>query len=157
MRETNFTLPPRHLLEALRKPRRPQLHDHQVREIFRRWRLRGEPIEYADLNEVAAIVAPGDELDAAARRRIIAAVERAGIRICNYDSFREWLRKTGHVSLTEAIIRIGEEANWRWPPTKGAPSFVSRFMVNLSGHGVAKLYRRAERAKAARNDADPVD
>ena len=95
MRDANSNLPPRHLLEALRQPRRPQLHDQQVREIFRRWRLRGEPIEYADLKEVAAIVAPGDELDAAARRRIIAAVERAGIRIRNYDSLREWIKKTG--------------------------------------------------------------
>jgi hypothetical protein len=88
MRYANPTLPPRYLLQALRQPRRPQLHDQQVRDIFRRWKLRGEPIEYADLHEVAAIVAPGDELDAPARRRIIAAVERAGIRIHNYDSLR---------------------------------------------------------------------
>ena len=68
MRDANSNLPPRHLLEALRQPRRPQLHDQQVREIFRRWRLRGEPIEYADLNEVAAIVAPGDELGRRGKR-----------------------------------------------------------------------------------------
>jgi len=72
MRYANSNLPPRHLLEALRQPRRPQLHDEQVRDIFRRWKLRGEPIEYADLSEVAVIVAPRDQLDAAARRRIIA-------------------------------------------------------------------------------------
>jgi hypothetical protein len=65
--------------------------------------LRGEPIDYADLNEVAAIVAPGDELDAATRRRIIAAVERAGIRLSNYDALREWIKKSdNHVSLTGA-------------------------------------------------------
>ena len=116
MREMNFTLPPRHLLEALRRPRRPQLYDQQVKEIFRRWRLRGEPIEYADLNEVAAIVAPGDELDAAARRRIIAAVERVGIRICNYDSLRAWFRRGNHASLTGAAwLGIIEERMWCWP------------------------------------------
>ena len=117
MHYANSNLPPRHLLEALRQPRRPQLHDEQVRDIFRRWKLRGEPIEYADLNEVAAIVAPGDELDAEARRRIIAAVERAGIKIRNFDSFRAWIKKTGmHVSLTgQGWIELIEEANWRWP------------------------------------------
>jgi len=116
MRDANSSLPPRHLLEALRQPRRPQLHDAQVRAIFRRWRLCGEPIEYADLNEVAAIVAPGDELDAAARRRIIAAVERAGIRIRNYDALREWTRRGNHASLTGAAwLGIFEEMKWRWP------------------------------------------
>src|SRR5262245_53786168 len=117
MRYANSNLPPRHLLEALRQPRRPQLHDEQVRDIFRRWKLRGEPIEYADLNEVAAIVAPGDELDAAARRRIIAAIERAGIRIRNYDGLREWIKRTGcSVSLKgEVMIGLIEEGNWRWP------------------------------------------
>ena len=117
MRYANSNLPPRHLLEALRQPRRPQLHDEQVRDIFRRWKLRGEPIECADLNEVAAIVAPGDELDAAARRRIIAAVERAGIRISNYDGLKEWIKRTGcSVSLRgEAMIGLIEEGTLRWP------------------------------------------
>ena len=116
MRDANPHLPPRHLLEALRQPRRAQLHDQQVREIFQRWRLRSEPIEYADLNEVAAIVAPGDELDAAARRRIIAAVERAGIRIRNYNSLRAWFRRGNHASLTGAAwLGIYEERKWRWP------------------------------------------
>jgi len=117
MRYANANFPPRHLPEALRHPRRPQLHDAQVRDIFRRWKLRGETIEYADLNEVAAIVAPGDELDAAARARIIAAVEHAEIRICNCDALREWIKKTGgHVLLNgEAMIGLIEEGNWRWP------------------------------------------
>ena len=116
MRDTNSNIPSRHLLEALRQPRRPQLHDQQVRDIFRRWKLRGEPIEYADLNEVAAIVAPGDELDAEAQKRIIAAVERAGIRIHNCDSLRAWFRRGNHAQLTgAAMIGICEEANWRWP------------------------------------------
>ena len=59
MYETDDSNLPRPLLlEALRKPRRPQLRDACVRKIFARWKTRGAPIDFADLKEVAAIVAP---------------------------------------------------------------------------------------------------
>ncbi len=119
MRDTNSNLPPSSVLDALRQPRRPQLHDRAILDLLRQWRRRGQPIEYGDLNQVADIIAPGGEPDAATRRRIVAAVEAAGIQIHNWDGFRQWCEHhTGGLlpSLTaEAMFAMEEEHRWRWP------------------------------------------
>ena len=85
----NHNLPPPHLLEAMRQPRRPQLDDARVRQLFKRWKALGRPIEYSDLNDVADIIAPGQKLGARTRAKIVAAVEAAGIEIHSWDSLRE--------------------------------------------------------------------
>ena len=114
--EPNSNLPPPSVLDALREPRRTQLGDPTVKAFLARWKRQGRPIEYADLNEVADLI--GVENPAAAtRRKIVAAVEAAGIEIHDYDGWRQWLVESGvYVSLTPAgvLTRI-EEQRWRWP------------------------------------------
>ena len=75
---SNMPAPP--LLEALRQPRRAQLRDPCVKELFAKWRKLGRPVEYADLWKVAAIIGV-EHPDAKTRRRIVAAVKAAGIEI----------------------------------------------------------------------------
>jgi hypothetical protein len=109
-------IPPSHVLEALRRPRRVQLHDPAVKTLLARWKRLGHPIEYADLDQVAAILRV-ENPRARTRRKIVAAVEAAGIEIHNYDGWRRRLRESRmHVSLTGegCLLRI-EEQRWRWP------------------------------------------
>jgi hypothetical protein len=109
-------LPPPDLLEALCRPRRPQLRDARVKALLAEWKKRGRPIEFVDLWKVAACIGvarPG----AKTRRKIVVAVEAAGIEIRSYESLRKSLNETfAHVSLTgDAMFAFVEEAMWRRP------------------------------------------
>jgi hypothetical protein len=133
--DPNPTMPQPHVLAALCQPRLPQLGDQCVRALFGRWRKLGFPIEYADLNRVADLLGV-TRPDAKTRRKIVAAVEAAGIEIRNYDSLREWVAEhNAHVSLTgDAMFGIVEEARWRRPeewdarPSRG-PSLPPAWLV----------------------------
>jgi hypothetical protein len=57
MRNDPALPPPPHLLEALRQPCRPQLHDECVKEMFRRWKRLGKAINADELNELLDLVA----------------------------------------------------------------------------------------------------
>ena len=109
-------LPPPHLLEALRRPRRPQLHDASVKALLAEWKALGRPIEYGDLWNVVAITGV-TRPDAKTRRRIVAAVEAAGIEIYNLDGLRQRLADTGmHIAPSgELVSALMWEAAWRWP------------------------------------------
>jgi hypothetical protein len=106
------------LLAALRQPRRTQLHDPEVRELFKQWKRLPWPIEYRDLWAVADLIAPGNKNpDARMRRRIVAAAVAAGVRISNHDSMRKWLAE-GRITVQltgEGVMRLAEEAYWRRP------------------------------------------
>jgi zona occludens toxin (predicted ATPase) len=55
---------------------------------------------------------------ATTRRKIVAAVEVAGIEINNLDARRRMLAETGRTvgSLNaRGVLRVIEEARWRWP------------------------------------------
>jgi hypothetical protein len=93
-----------------------QVHDPCVKALLAQWKKRGRPIEYADLGEVAAIMGL-NKPDAKMRRKIVAAVDAAGIKVHNYDAWRQQLAESGmHVQLTaDGHLRMAEEARWRWP------------------------------------------
>ena len=104
-------IPPPHLLDALRRARRPQFHDPCVKALLAQWKELGDPIEYVDLNQVAAILR-AENPSATTRRKIVAAVEAAGIEIHNCDAWRQRLAKRRmHVQLTPEgqLKRIEEE------------------------------------------------
>ena len=109
-------IPPPHLLDALRRARRPQFHDPCVKALLAQWKKLGDPIEYVDLNQVAAILR-AENPSARTRRKIVAAVEAAGIEIHNCDAWRQRLAKRRmHVQLTpEGQLKRIEERRWRWP------------------------------------------
>jgi len=109
-------LPPPTILHALRQLRQPQLGDRCVRALLARWKKLGFPIEYADLNRVADVLGV-TRPDAKTRRRIVAAVEAAGIEIHNFDDLRQPAAETFvHISLTaDAMSAMVEESRWREP------------------------------------------
>jgi hypothetical protein len=73
-------LPPPHVLEALRQPRQPQLHDEQVKDMLRRWRCLGRPITQDEFSQLLDLLVP--RLEQRYRiMRIRAAVLAAGIEI----------------------------------------------------------------------------
>ena len=123
----NSNLPSPHLLEALRQPLRLRFSDPRVQRLFRRWRALGRPIEYVDLYDLAAIVAPGEELDDCARARIVAAVEAAGIEIHSWEDLRETIASGRmHISLTgQAMDGIIEEGMWRRGQARSSPPKIS--------------------------------
>ena len=107
MRKTDdHTLPPPSALEALRQPRRRQLGDLNVRRLLSEWKRRGRSIEYGDLNRVADLLGVAQP-DAKTRRKIVAAVEAAGIRIRNHDAWNRMIAKTGRKGLSERQRRAG--------------------------------------------------
>jgi hypothetical protein len=121
-----MVMPPPAVLDALRKPRRPQLGDPRVKRLLAKWKQAGRPIEYGDLWEVAALL--GFERsrenivilgrpDAKTRRKIVAAVEAAGIKIRNLDAERRRIAETGRSASyhPRAVLRRIEESRWRWP------------------------------------------
>ena len=79
--------------------------------------------EYVDLYELAAIVAPGQELDGCARARIVAAVEAAGIEIDSWESLRETIASGRmHIALTgHAMDGMIEEGMWRQDRVRPSP------------------------------------
>lgn len=79
--DTNPGLPPPHLLEALRAPRRPRLDDPQAREILRSWKGLGRPIVIAELRELIDCLVPEPRASVDSMREILAAVETAGFVI----------------------------------------------------------------------------
>jgi hypothetical protein len=129
-------LPPPDLLEALRQPRRPQLGDPCVKAPLVRWKRLGLPIEYVDLNRVADVLGV-TRPDAKTRRKIVAAVEAAGIEI--YD-LRKGLADTfAHVQLTgDGKLAIVEQSRWcepeEWDARRSqprAPAPVSSWLQEL--------------------------
>jgi hypothetical protein len=119
-------MPPRAALAALRQPRRTQLNDPRVKALLAEWKRRERPIEYGDLWAVAALIGyerTRDNVvilgkpDARTRRKIVAAVEAAGIKIRNYDAWRRMIHETGRrVQLNaRGILARIEEEMWRWP------------------------------------------
>jgi hypothetical protein len=147
-------MPAPRLLEAIRKPRRPQLHDPCVKALLAEWKKLGRPIEYADLNKVAAIIGV-DRPDAKTRRRIVTAVKAAGIEIHSFDGFRQWLADTNiHVSLTgDAMFAIAEESRWRhpeeWdsrPPPPPTPPWMQECQLDWEYGPTAERYRLRQRA-----------
>ncbi len=149
---SNMPAPP--LLEALRQPRRAQLRDPCVKELFAKWRKLGRPVEYADLWKVAAIIGV-EHPDAKTRRRIVAAVKAAGIEIHSFDDFRQWLADTNiHVQLTgDAMIAMVEETRWRdpeeWdsrPPPSPPPQWVKEIDLDREYGPTAERYRLRMRA-----------
>jgi hypothetical protein len=74
----NSNLPALPLLEALSRPRRPQLGDPCAKDLFAKLKKFGQPIQYRDLWEVVAIIAPGEEKGRAKlRRKIVATADAA--------------------------------------------------------------------------------
>jgi hypothetical protein len=150
-------LPPPALLEAIRQPRRAQLRDPCVKALlaeWRKWRKLGFQIEYVDLWKVAAILGV-EHPDAKSRRKIVAAVEAAGIEIHNFDGFRQWLADTNiHVQLAgDAMIAIAEEARWRdleeWdnrPPPSPPPQWVKEIDLDREYGPTPERYRSRMRA-----------
>lgn len=80
-RDNNPSLPPPHLLKALRQPRRPQLRDPQVQEMLRRWKRLGRPITVDELSALVDLLVPREELLIYHLIKIRAAVLFAGIEI----------------------------------------------------------------------------
>jgi hypothetical protein len=107
--EIAMHLPPPTVLDALRQPRRPQLGDLSIRRLLSEWKRRGRSIEYGDLNRVADLLGVARP-DAMTRRKIVAAVEAAGIEIRNSDDGRQTIAETGR-----KVSPSGEELRWRWP------------------------------------------
>lgn len=118
-------MPPPTVLDALRPPRRPQLSDPCVKRLLSEWKRLGRSIEYGDLWAVAALLGMpkthenvhANRPDAKTRRKIVAAVEAAGVKIRNLDSYREMLAETGRSASysPRAVLRHIEEQRWRWP------------------------------------------
>jgi hypothetical protein len=112
------TLPAPAVLEALREPRRVQLHDPAVRTLLAKWKKRGyyDPVEYLDLWHVAEILGVKNP-KAPTRRRIVEAVEAAGIKINNLDGWRRSMAERGiNPSLSGyGAARLLAESQWRWP------------------------------------------
>jgi hypothetical protein len=150
--DSNVPAPP--LLEAMRQPRRAQLHDPCVKQLLAKWKKSRLPIEYAHLWKVAAIIGV-EQPDAKTRRRIVAAVEAAGIEIHNFDDFRQRLADTNiHVQLTgDAMIAIAEEARWRdpeeWdnrPPPSPPPQWLREMDLDREYGPTVERYRSRMRA-----------
>jgi hypothetical protein len=117
MRETDHpNMPTRPVLDALSRPRRTQLHDPQVKALLAQWKRRGRGIKYLDLDEVAALIRV-ENPKASTRRRIVAAVEAAGIEIDNSDGLRRSMDERGIApSFTGyGVALLVAEARWRWP------------------------------------------
>jgi hypothetical protein len=117
MRETDDpNRPPPSILGALRRPRRTQLHDQCVKALLAQWKRLGRPIEYDDLGKVADAIGVKNP-KAETRRKIVAAVEAAGIEIHNYDGFRQRIAESGMMPSLNGIGSTGliQEAKWRWP------------------------------------------
>jgi hypothetical protein len=83
--DDNPALPPPHVLEALRAPRRPRLDDPGAREILRRWRRLGQPIGFAELRELGDFLMPEPQVSVDRIREIMAAVEAVGFAIHDDD------------------------------------------------------------------------
>jgi hypothetical protein len=119
MRETNDpTMPPPALLEAVRQPRRTQLHDPCVKALLAEWEERGyySRIEYHDLCQIAEMLGVKNP-KAPTRRWIVAAVEAAGIEIHNLDAWRRSMAERGMMPSLSGwgVYRLIEEMRWRWP------------------------------------------
>jgi hypothetical protein len=149
-------LPPPNLLEALRRPRRPQLGDPCVKALLAEWKKLQFPIEYVDLWKVAATMGVKDP-DAKTRRKIVAAVEAAGIEIYNYDDLRQSAADTRiHISLTpEAMVGLVEESRWRRPeewdsrprtPAEPPPRWLKEFALDQEYGPTAERYSARVRA-----------
>lgn len=77
----NPGLPPPHLLEALRQPRQPQLHDEQVQQLLRTWRCLGRPITQEEFAQLVDLLVPRSEQRIQHIVKARAAVVSAGIEI----------------------------------------------------------------------------
>jgi hypothetical protein len=116
MRDLNANLPPRELLEALRQPRRTQLHDTSVRVLLSRWKRLGRAITLAELSHLLDLVAPGvDVFDVDHVCSIIAAVEAAGIRLLYKDEAA--IPQVAHDTAEEADLPAALARVFGRPPT----------------------------------------
>jgi hypothetical protein len=93
-----------------------RLADPAVQALLAQWEEVGRPIEYGDLNQVAALIGV-ENPKASTRRKIVEAVEGAGIEIDDLDGWRRSIAETGRcVSLGAAgAMRVMEEWRWRRP------------------------------------------
>ena len=81
-----------------------------MREIFARWKSRGTPIDFADLKEIAAIVAPERRLDEDVTAKIVAAAQAAGVRVgCDQFAAKPWRDSRGR-ERTDRLSPPG----WIW-------------------------------------------
>lgn len=123
--DPNPTLPPPHVLAALRQPRRTQLHDPCVRELLAKWRRLGRSVTFDEVNELVDIVVPGAQIDLQQIDRIVAAVEAAGIRIARDTPRTDW--GSFHARMTACGI--------------GSYQLTGEAMADLSWHIAAEKYQ----------------
>jgi hypothetical protein len=109
--DANPGLPPPHLIEALRAPRRPRLDDPQAREMFRRWRRLGRPIRIEEINELVDFLMPEPWVSVDRIKDILEAVNAAGFAFDDDARSSDRRPMPDRLALRRALANVCRDAN----------------------------------------------